>query len=282
MTSTALVLGSGGVTGVAWEIGLLAGLADHGVDLTGAELVIGTSAGAVVGALITADASLRELYAGQLAPPVGEVGAKLGAGTLLRWGRAAAGPWDAARTRARIGQMALAAKTMPEARRRELLAANLPAHEWPRQRFLVTAVDAGSGEFTAFDAGSGVGLVDAVAASCAVPGIWPPVTIGNRRWVDGGVRSAVNADLAAGCDAIVVLAPIPYGFGPMPSLRAQVAELEKHARVVVVSPDQQTRRAIGLRMLDPVRRVPAARGGHAQAAAVASDVAAVWTGTTPR
>ena len=65
----------------------------------------------------------------------------------------------------------------------------------------------------------------------------------------------------------------------MPTLPAQVAELKKHAAVAVVSPNQRARRVIGLRMLDPARRVPAARAGHAQAQVVAAEVAAVWADT---
>ncbi len=278
MAGRALVLGGGGVTGVAWEVGLLAGLAERGVDLTEADLVVGTSAGSLVGAQVTSGVSLGELYAAQLAPPVGEAAARLAASTLLRWAWAAVLSRDPVRARARIGRLALAAETEPEANRREVFEARLPVHEWPRRRLLITAVDAGSGKFIAFDAASGAPLVDAVSASCAVPGVWPPVTIGGRRWMDGGVRSAANADLAAPCGTIIVLAPIRAGFGPMPALAAQVAKLRKRAAVVVVSPDHRARRVIGLSLLDPARRVPAARAGHAQAATVAADLATVWAG----
>ncbi len=277
MASRALVLGGGGVTGVAWELGLLAGLAERGADLTQADLVVGTSAGSLVGAQVTSGASVRDLYAAQLAPPAGGFAApQLGAWNLLRWAWAVAGSRDPVQVRARIGTLALAANTEPEAQRRKLIEARVPVPEWPPQRLLITAVDTGSGEFAVFDAASGATLVDAVCASCAVPGVFPPVTINGRRWMDGGVRSIANADLAAPCETIVVLAPISVGFGPMPTLAAQVAELRKHAAVAVVSPDQRARRAIGLRMLDPARRVPAARAGHAQAQAVAAKVAAVW------
>ena len=249
MAGRALVLGGGGVTGVAWEVGLLAGLAERGVDLTQADLVVGTSAGSLVGAQVTSGVSLRELYAAQLAPPTGEFAARIGASTMLRWAWAVVRSRDPVRARARIGRLALATKTEPEANRREVFEARVPVREWPRQRLLITAVMPGSGEFNAFDAASGAGLVDAVSASCAVPGVWPPVTIGGRRWMDGGVRSAANADLAARCGTIVVLAPISAGFGPMPALSAQVAELRKRAAVAVVSPDHRARRTIGRHML---------------------------------
>ncbi|RZU75818.1 NTE family protein [Micromonospora kangleipakensis] len=272
----ALVLGGGGVTGVAWELGLLAGLAERGVELAGADLVVGTSAGSVVGAQLCSGVPVEELYAAQLRPATGEVAARFGVGAVARLLWAGGRTRDEVRSRARIGAMAVAARTPSEASRRAVIEGRLPAREWPARRLLVTAVDAGSGEFVVFDAASGVSLVEAVGASCAVPGVWPPVTIGDRRYVDGGMRSAVNADLAAGAEAVVVLAPVSSAFGPMPRLSTQVAALRRSARVAVVAPDAAARRAIGRNVLDPARRAGAARAGRAQAAAVADEVAAVW------
>lgn len=273
----ALVLGGGGVTGVAWELGLLAGLAGHGLRLDEADLVVGTSAGSVVGAQVRSGTPPAQLYESQLRPPREEVPARLGTAVLLRWAWAGGRGRDAARARARIGAMALSARTPSEQSRRAVIAARLPSADWPAARLLVTAVDAASGEFVVFDADSGVPLVDAVGASCAVPGVWPPVTIGDRRFVDGGVRSPVNADLAAGCERVVVLAPTRAAVGPMPRLSAQVAALRSEgARVAVVSPDRAARTAIGRNVLDPARRAASARAGFAQADAVAAEVAGVW------
>jgi NTE family protein len=141
---------------------------------------------------------------------------------------------------------------------------------------VVTAVEASTGEFTPFDRDSGVPLLQAVAASCAVPGVYPPVTIGGRRYVDGGMRSATNADLAAQHERVVVLAPIPRGLGPMTSVAGHLRDLT--ARTAVVAPDGASRAAIGRNVLDPAARAPSARAGRAQAAAVAEQVAAAWTG----
>ncbi|MFI2713466.1 patatin-like phospholipase family protein [Micromonospora sp. NPDC018662] len=273
----ALVLGGGGVTGVAWELGLLAGLAGRGVSLDDADLVVGTSAGSVVGAQVCAGVSPEQRYAAQLRPPRDEVPARLGLGVLARWAWAGGRGRDAARARARVGAVALAARTPSEESRRAVIAARLPVRRWPARRLLVTAVDAVSGEFVVFDAGSGVSLVDAVGASCAVPGVWPPVTVGGRRFVDGGVRSPVNADLAAGAERVVVLAPTSAAVGPMPRLSAQVAALRSAgARVAVVVPDRAARAAIGRNVLDPTRRAASARAGFAQAEAVADEVTRVW------
>ena len=271
------MLGGGGVTGVAWELGILAGLAQHGVDLSQADLVVGTSAGSVVGAQLTSGVSVGELYAAQLAPPGTEIAARMGLRAMLRFGWVLVRSRDPVQARARFGRMALATRTVSPAERQAVIEARLPSADWPPRRLLVTAVDAESGEFAVFDAASGVALVDAVGASCAVPGVWPPVSINGRRWIDGGMRSAANVDLAAGCERIVVIAPLVRGFATMPSVARQVAELRSAGRaVVVVSPDQAALAAIGRDVLDPAHRAPAARAGHAQSAAVTAEVAAVW------
>ncbi|MFJ3726811.1 patatin-like phospholipase family protein [Streptomyces sp. NPDC090045] len=276
---TALVLGGGGLTGVGWECGILYGLARAGVDLTTADLVVGTSAGSVVGAQLTCgQLSVQELYERQLGDATGEIAAKLGAGVIARYAVAMVRSRNATVYRQRVGAMALAADTGAEADRRAVLAARLVSHEWPERRLVVTAVDALTGEPADFDRESGAGLVDAVSASCAVPGVWPPVTVGGRRFIDGGVRSATNADLAAGYARVVIIAPISLGSGLVPSPAAQAARLrEAGARVMVISPSAEARKAFGRNVLDPARRDPAARAGLAQAAGHAEEAAAVWS-----
>jgi NTE family protein len=278
MTSRALVLGAGGETGIAWEVGLLAGLADHGVDLTGADLVVGTSAGAGVAARVNSGISLAALYEKQLAPADGEIVARMGpraiAGFVWAMGLARRNPL---RARIRLGRMAVRARTEPAAERRAVIAARLGTHEWPAGHLLITVVDADTGEFATFDSGSGVDLVDAVGASCAVPGVWSPVTINGRRWMDGGMRSPANADLAADYDRVVVVAPIWRGLKPMPTVPDQVAELARSCQAVaMLVPDVAAVAAFGRNLLDPRRRAPSARAGYAQAADVLADVAKVW------
>ncbi|HVB42755.1 MAG TPA: patatin-like phospholipase family protein [Streptosporangiaceae bacterium] len=278
MTDKALVLGGGGITGIAWEIGILAGLAAQGTDLTDADLVVGTSAGSVVGVDVRSGASLADLYQVQATPATGEVFAKMGMSVMLKYGRIMLFTRKPEVARARIGAMALNAVTESEAERRKVIESRLPVRDWPAGRLQITAVDAVSGEFTVFDAASGVGLVDAVGASCAVPGIWPPVTIGERRYVDGGMRSAANADLAGGHQRVVVIAPLSQGIGAIESLKSQVHRLTAQGtRVAVIKPDKAALRAIGRNVLDPARRPAAARAGHEQAASQASAAAAFWS-----
>jgi NTE family protein len=276
----ALVLGAGGITGVAWLLGMLSGLRELGIDLTDAELVVGTSAGAVVGAQVATGVDPQERYAAQLEPPGREVAAALGTGAMLRLAlAAAAGGRDPQRVRARIGRFALRAPTGPGVDRIAVIGRRLPVHEWPERALRLTAVDAHTGELVVLDGQAGVPLVEAVAASCAVPGVWPPVSTGGRMLVDGGLRSPANADLAAGCDRVVVLAPTVRALGPMVGVGPQVAELRAGgAQVALVSPDAGALAAIGRNVLDPARRAAAARAGRAQAAGAAADVAATWVG----
>jgi NTE family protein len=278
---TALVLGGGGITGIGWEIGLLAGLAEAGTDLSGADLVVGTSAGSVVGAQVTSGAELEAMYARQLEPATGEQVARLNRATFAQYA------WAMLRSRGRdvefrrrIGTLALAAEkaglTPSEQERLDVIGGRLVSREWPERALVVTAVDAETGEFRTFDRDSGVPLVHAVAASCAVPGVYPPVSIDGRRYVDGGMRSAANADLAQGYDRLVVLAPIPRGVGPIAGVDAQVTGMV--SRVEVVSPDKDSRTAIGRNVLDPAARAPSAKAGRAQGASVAPRIAEVWQG----
>jgi NTE family protein len=278
MTRRALVLGGGGITGIAWEWGILTGLAEAGIALGDADLVVGTSAGSVVGAQVANGLDPAVRYAAQLAPPDGELAATFDKGTILRYGLAMlVGSRAPRKVRQRIGRLALRVDG-DEAARVAVIDARLPVKEWPADRLLrVTAVDAETGEFRVFDRESGVPLVHAVAASCAVPGVWPPVTIEGRRYMDGGARSGTNADLAAGYDKVVLLAPLVRGIGPMPGAAAHVERLRRESAVALVSPDPEALRAFGRNVLDPAKRADAARAGLRQAASVASAVRAVWS-----
>jgi NTE family protein len=267
----ALVFGGGGVAGIAWITGLLAGLAEAGQDVTAnADVLIGTSAGATVAAQLGSGLSLEELFARQVDPALQS--RELMA--VIDWEKFAAdieqytSASDAPEERLRsYGRFALDADTVPEPQRRAVIESRLPSHDWPARPLKLTAVDCVSGELTIFEAASGVSLVDAVSASTAVPGIWPPVTINGRRYMDGGVRSGDNADLAAGAERIIVISPMGMN-SPLPSpmpLREVLTSLKDGgATVTVISPDEASAAAIGTNALDPATRVPAATAGRAQ------------------
>lgn len=270
-----LVLGGGGITGIAWEIGVVAGLADAGIDLRAADRFVGTSAGSVVGALVSSQLPIEDVYASQLVEETEEIGARMGAGIMLRWLVVGLGR-NPGKARARMGRMALRAKT-PAADRRRIIEARLPITGWPERQLLITAVDADTGDPMVFDRSSGVGLIDAVAASCAVPMVWPPVVIDGRRYIDGGVRSLANADLADGCDQVVVIAPIDASFRRRGRISNQLARLGEGVRSVVITPDAAARKAIGRQVLDPARRAVSAQAGREQGWAEAERVRRVWS-----
>jgi NTE family protein len=203
----ALVLGGGGIAGIAWMTGLLTGLADASQDVTKVDTIIGTSAGSTVAAQLGSGLTLPELYARQ-ADPTWQVAEIMGDVDLENFGRDLKGVLQGTNSleevRRALGRFAVQTQTVTEAARRTVIESRLPSHEWPTALTLkLVAVDAESGETQVFDNASGVALVDAVHASCAVPGLWPPATIGERRYVDGAVRSNTSADLALGASHVL-------------------------------------------------------------------------------
>jgi NTE family protein len=275
----ALVLGGGGVVGIAWETGLLAGLRQAGIDLSKADLIVGTSAGSIVGAQIATGCDLDDLYAQQLLPldPTLERAPTV---DMAAFGQAylTAAPNGVMTqaARARMGALALEAVTDSEANRLRIIASRLPLHDWPERRLLITAVDVDDGGFVVWDKSAGVPLPLAVASSCAVPIIFPPMTINGHRYMDGGMRSATNADLAQGCDGVVIVSVTGRLPGQAAPLEAEAARLRVNGnRVEVIVPDDAAAVAFGANLMDPAQRVAAAQAGHVQAATASAALRAV-------
>ena len=286
----ALVLGGGGAAGNAWQIGVIAGLAEAGLDLTeSADLVIGTSAGATTAAQVRSGIPPAELLASVLSPPVQTVGqnrerppSRPMATVFERMRAIGAAATSVAELQRAMGAFGLESDSAlgPAAgqQRRAMVAARLPRPEWPDRPMIVVAIDAHTGELVAFDRDSGVDLADAVTASTALPGLVPTHSINGAHYINGGVRSNENADLASGYANVVVLSPFggrsrtpPEGQfeglrrPPGADLASQVEALRKQgSRVEVITPDAGSRAAMGTNQMDPATRVPAARAGFAQ------------------
>jgi NTE family protein len=288
-----LVLGGGGSTGNAWLIGVIAGLFDAGLDVTTADLTIGTSAGSTAAAQI-AGATPTELLAAILAAapqqrtgPVGSdrerVTIRPVADHMERRSLIIAAAEDAADMRRRMGVAALdmdgASDDSWHTQWRATVAARLPSQRWPQRTVLITAVDAHTGEPVVFDRHSEVDLADAVAASCA-SGL--PYRIGDNRYIDGGYRSnAENADLAAGYGRVLVLSPFggrtrhPLDWGMQ--LAAQVDELRaRGSSVETIFPDSDSEHMFGADAMDASLRPPAARAGHDHGRALAEQLTEFW------
>lgn len=277
------MLAGGGIAGIAWETGVLRGIADVSPTvadlLLGSDVLVGTSAGAAVAAQIGTGSTLDVLFDRQVAESSAEIDSGVDVEEITEMFLAAlaepfADPLNKTRQQMqRIGAVALATKTVPPPVRREVVAQRLPSHHWPDRALRITAIDVETGELVVFDRESGVDLVDAVAASCAVPGAWPPVAIAGRRYMDGGIASSVNLSAAGDCDTAVVLVPsgvdTPSAFGDGPA-----AEISAFAGTTyAVFADADSLAAFGPNPLDPACRVASALAGREQGRREARGVA---------
>ena len=299
----ALVLGGGGPVGIAWETGLAVGLAQRGVDLAVADRIIGTSAGSVVGAQLSAGIDLEErgervyLSASDAGTDIdravaAEVDPEIGArmmqllealGTLSDPGRPDAEPEPAM---VELGRRAREAAAGPEEAFLQRFS-ELAAQDWP-ERFACTAVDTATGRFTVWEHSSGIPLDRGVASSCSVPFVYPPITIGDCRYMDGGMRSALNADLAAGHDVAVVVSvtgDLPPGIelpmalretrtraGHLDALRSSGSRVE----LVLPSDEMVEISGMGMHLMDASRGPAAYAAGLRQADVEASRLRALW------
>jgi NTE family protein len=282
MTNGALVLAGGGVAGIAWETGVLLGIQDAqpataAKILTTPTALVGTSAGAAVAAQIATGALLADLFAAQLADETAELFAEI---DLASFGAmmadamtVATSPDDARR---RLGAIALAAKTPSTAARRAVIEARLAVRSWGERSLRLTAVDAESGELRVFDRESGVALVDAVMASCAVPGVWPVVEIDGHKYMDGGMRSGSNADLAAGANPVLIITPSTEQTPMGPAVPQAELDALAPARVHAIYADAASIASFGVNPLDPAARRPAALAGREVGRRVASEIAEFW------
>ena len=273
----ALVLGGGGITGIGWEAGVLAGLLDEGVDLREADVVIGTSAGSFVGANFASGMDWDEMIARLSRMPETEPLIQTPPAVYAGWVEAfTSGAGDFTAVGAGFGRVArqFPSPIDPEVRR-AAVRGRLFAQNWP-DALRVTVTDAESGELRLLGPDAGVTLEDATMASGAVPGIWPSVRFDDREWIDAGMVSPANAHLATGYDRVVVLAPMPSSGEGTPSAVDAVARLNESATAVLEIPDVAGRAAFGPNPYDPARAVAASDQGRRQGRAFAERVAAIW------
>lgn len=271
----AFVLAGGGATGIAWEAGIIIGLRDGGVDVRDADTMIGTSAGSVVAAHLRVGTDEGNAFARiQQGADLATVG-RLGPADAARYVLAQV-HLDAREGRALVGRAALNARTTSEEQWLEAIGLGLVGKAWPDGRLLITAVDAETGTAVVFDRSSGVPLDRAVAASCAVPGVFPAVEIAGRRYVDGGLRSIANIDLAAGHQRVITLAPYPVGTHLRDLPPVQLRSLRPRARTYLVVPDAKDLWAMGTNPLDMTRGAGTFETARAHGLRIADRVAEVW------
>ena len=295
MARIGLVLGAGGMVGHAYHAGVLAALQQElGWDARRAELIVGTSAGSGVAALLRAGmppVDLRARASGASLSPEGEaVAARAGlpAGTFpvlrpsfdftagmaapARLLAAARRPWNA-----RLGTVAAAVLPAGQVSPELVAAPFRPLFDtWPGDGLWICAVDLDRGERVVFGrAGApSVTVADAVAASCAIPGFFEPVTIDGARYVDGGAHSPTNLDVLGGqsLDLVIVSSSMSASRGaprPAPDLAArrlfrlyltrEAAVMRRRGvPVVAFQPSTDDRMVMGTNAMDPDRRGPVA------------------------
>jgi NTE family protein len=281
INESVVVLGGGGIWGVAWMSGVFMGLAERGIDLTRARAFIGTSAGAIVGSQAAHGAAPAELFARQIqsAPqPPQPSPQNSGLAHLMALIQR---QWES--PKARTQAIAELARNTASDRAWESPAEiaqrlGVPANEWPARSLSITAIDTATCELCVFHAQSGIGLIEAVMASTAVPGVWPPVPLNGRLYMDGGLwRNGENAHLARGERCVLIVSP--FGARMPPSVHTDVEQLRQSgSRVALIAADAEvlaTMSAAGA--LDPSSRAPAAEAGRAQGHREAERIQ-VWLG----
>ena len=290
----ALVLGSGGLLGVGWESGLAVGLADGGVDVGAADAIFGTSAGSFVGAQLALGVDLTDyvaqlsgLRAAVLAESAGRPMAERveALGTAIATAALSGAPPEEARRS--LGRLALESKVASEEEFLTLFAL-FEGRQWP-PGLHCTAVDTTTGELTVWQEGSGADLLHAVASSCASACVYPPVTIGGRRYMDGGLYSPLNADLATGHERVVVVSAIALSLPPgmsnpvagslMSALGGELAALRSSGcEVEVIEPNPHFLEISGwgTSLMDSSRAVKAYEAGVRQGVEESQRIAGLW------
>jgi len=265
----ALVLGGGGVIGVAWETGLLQGLHEAGFDPREVDVIVGTSAGAITGAPLAAgvlppapgseDARRREGSGGRLPMNPATMDPKAIGAIFGRWLKMA---HTTAAEAAEIGKLASTLHREMEPQMLAHVAGLVSLSAWPERRLLVNAVDTQSGERRVFDKHSDVELSRAVAASSAVPGIFPSVTIQGRLYMDGQVHSSTNADALLPNAPELVLVAMPTNSVTAPGIGGHAERmLERElsllraagSRVLVRMPRPEDGARLGTNLMNPAR-----------------------------
>ncbi|GAF45504.1 patatin-like phospholipase family protein [Rhodococcus wratislaviensis] len=274
----AVVLGGGGVTGIAWEIGVLAGLSESGISLADhADALYGTSAGAFAATLIASGADIAQRYRDQFEQADFEIAVAMPDDVAQRYNEAVQANYGNAIPLAKAyGHIARTSDPVSPDVRLRVVRHRLGVDRWPNDRLRLTAIDADTGKLVVLDSSSGLSLVEAANASGAVPGIWPMVSAGGRNWIDGGMISAANAELGTGFDRVLVIAPVPESTAGFDSVDAAAAKLRETAEVTVITPNRAAVEAIGPNVFDPSRRGACAHAGLIQAREASAEILARW------
>lgn len=277
MTKKAVVLGGGGITGIAWETGLLEGLSHKGVALQTADWIQGTSAGAFVGTALSSGYSMKAYLQKLMEIDPTNDYAEVTKEVYQLWENAfVIGQTSKRLVGQQFGKIIRSHPSNVSNEKREAaIIDRLVTSEWPNN-LGITAIDAETGELHIFDKSSNVPLIKAVSASGAVPGVWPHLNFLGKDWIDGGMVSPTNAEYAKDYDQIVILAPLTQKYGLIPDIFEVKKQLEEHSSVSLIVPDKSSVRSIGSNIYDSSRIEMIGEAGFQQGVKIAEQVSKLW------
>lgn len=268
-----LVLGGGGITGIAWEAGVLAGLIDNGIKLNKADKIIGTSAGSFVGAVLANGYDMKDYYYELDERRDENDRASMSSDVYRLWQNAfIVGRDDAEKVGQMMGDIVYTRPSKVDLNeRKQAIRQRLGDVEW-KDNLEITAINAKTGVTGTFNSQSGITLEEAVTASGAVSGIWPHIRLNDNDWIDGGMISPTNAMLAEGAKSIIILAPLADGLSMMPSAYDDAEKLSAHSQVLVISPDSDSQAEIGDNIYNPNNILNIGNTGYQQGQALAQEI----------
>ncbi|ANZ64962.1 hypothetical protein AYR62_13350 [Secundilactobacillus paracollinoides] len=273
----AVVLGGGGVTGIAWESGIIASLKAMGIYLWQADMIFGNSAGSFVGAALASGYDMQQHFDHQMVVNPDEKTGVASKDIILAWRDAfIEGGTDAEAIERAMGNISKTRQPQISLAEREAVAkSRLETLAFP-DHFGAVSVDRDTGKTHVLTKESGVSLVQATCASGAVPGVWPSISFNGIDWIDGGMVSSANPLLAKDYRKVLVIAPLPIGYGQMPSTQEEVAELSKTAKTFLFVPDAHTKEVVGKGIYDADRAPASGQAGWDQALNVKDEILAFW------
>ena len=272
----ALVLGGGGITGIAWESGVLAALIENGMKISQIDKIFGTSAGAFVGAVLSNNQDMKSYYHYLNENKDPNEQTKLKKEVYEMWRQAYIQGGNNQESIGRLlGEMIDQVQPVISMKeRKKAIAKRLNDSKWTSQ-LVITAINARTGQLETINQQIGMDLIDSVAASEAVPGLWPHVTMNGKDYIDGGMVSSTNACLAKDFKQILIIAPLTQKIGKLPNVFDDEITLSNTSDVYTITPDEFSKSIIGDNIYDASVIIEVGNAGYEQGKRLAKEIKAL-------
>lgn len=272
----ALVLGGGGITGIAWESGVLAALIENGMKISQIDKIFGTSAGAFVGAVLSNNQDMKSYYHYLNENKDPNEQTKLKKEVYEMWRQAYIQGGNNQESIGRLlGEMIDQVQPVISMKeRKKAIAKRLNDSKWTSQ-LVITAINARTGQLETINQQIGMDLIDSVAASEAVPGLWPHVTMTGKDYIDGGMVSSTNACLAKDFKQILIIAPLTQKIGKLPNVFDDEITLSNTSDVYTITPDEFSKSIIGDNIYDASVIIEVGNAGYEQGKRLVKEIEAL-------